>query len=77
MRIETELVLTQNGYIKDGIEYNYLKTYEIYSDKGTFVGRASISATNSGLEDPSIVFRERYDSLIETISRHFERHLKH
>ena len=69
MRIETELVETANGYIKDGIEYNYLKTYEIYSDKGTFVGRASISATNNGLEDPSVVFRERYNSLVERAKR--------
>jgi len=66
MRIEKEIVETENGYTKDGIDYYYLKTYYIYSDKGTYVGAASIECTAKGFEPgTSITFQSRYNSLVE------------
>ena len=70
MRIEKEIVETENGFTKDGIDYYYLKTYHIYSDKGTYVGAASIECTAKGFEPgTSITFQSRYDSLVERAKR--------
>ena len=70
MRIEKEIVATENGYTKDGIDYYHLKTYYIYSDKGTYVGAASIECTAKGFEPgTSVTFQSRYNSLVEKAKR--------
>ena len=70
MRIEKEIVETENGYTKDGIDYYYLKTYYIYSDKGTYVGAATIECTAKGFEPgTSVTFQSRYNSLVEKAKR--------
>lgn len=66
MRIEIEIEEAENGFIKDGINYNCLKTYYIYSDKGTLVDDVTIECTTSGMEPgASPSFQAQYDVAIE------------
>lgn len=66
MRIEIEIEEAENGFIKDGINYNCLKTYYIYSDKGTLVDDVTIECTPSGMEPgASPSFQAQYDVAVE------------